>query len=251
MSSDTDTRARLLSTGVALFGERGFKRVTVREICRAANANVAAVNYHFGDKVGLYREVIQTAIDAMRATSESARAAGAGQTAEEKLRRFLQVFLARVLDPENAAVHRLIHREMGEPTAALDELVEQGLKPRIEYLSGVVAEIAGCDPKDPLVLHCVGSIQSQAVMQMPKAIATRLGMTIKPTASLIEKAADHIATFSIAGIRAVAAPGPSVAKGKSRSRGVAARTPRNETTRAISGRTIGSAGSRRRVYPAR
>ena len=51
---DQETRQRLLEAAARLFAARGFTHVTVREICNAANANVAAVNYHFGDKLGLY-----------------------------------------------------------------------------------------------------------------------------------------------------------------------------------------------------
>jgi len=58
---DLETRDRVLKAAERLFAERGFKKVTVRDICRAARANVAAVNYHFGDKQGLYREVLQIA----------------------------------------------------------------------------------------------------------------------------------------------------------------------------------------------
>ena len=53
MKRDAATRARLLAAAGRLFADRGFKKVTVREICRAARANVAAINYHFGDKLGL------------------------------------------------------------------------------------------------------------------------------------------------------------------------------------------------------
>src|SRR5213083_1343520 len=96
---DRETRERLLRTAARLFADRGFKRVTVRDICRTARANVAAVNYHFGDKLGLYREVLQIAIDAVRATTDAGRKAGEGQPPEEKLRRYLSVFLRRVMTP--------------------------------------------------------------------------------------------------------------------------------------------------------
>jgi AcrR family transcriptional regulator len=203
MKSDAETRARLLEVGQRLFGERGFKRVTVREICRTARANVAAVNYHFGDKLGLYREVLQTAIEAMRATSEAARSAGEGKKPEEQLRRYIHIFLHRILCPESEAIHRLIMREMTEPTPMLDALVEQGVRPRVEYLSGVVAGIIGCEPRDPRVLRCVGSIQSQTISYRPNPVAARLGFTFKPTPEEIDAAAHHIATFSLAGVRAV------------------------------------------------
>ena len=73
VAADLETRDRLLKAAEQLFAERGFKNVTVRDICRVARANVAAVNYHFGDKMGLYREVLQIAIDAVRETTEAGR----------------------------------------------------------------------------------------------------------------------------------------------------------------------------------
>jgi TetR/AcrR family transcriptional regulator, regulator of cefoperazone and chloramphenicol sensitivity len=201
---DRETRERLLKAAARLFADRGFKKVTVREICRTAHANVAAVNYHFGDKLRLYREVLQAAIDAMRATSDAARRAGDGRTADEKLRRYLQVYLRRVLDSgSDTWIHRLINRELADPTPALDMLVDQVLKPRIEYLSGVVAELLHCPPDDERVMRCVTSIQSQAVFYLPNPLAARLGMTLKLKPGEIDALAHHIVEFSLAGIRAV------------------------------------------------
>ena len=204
MKDDAETRARVLQTAERLFGERGFKMVTVRDICKAARANVAAVNYHFGSKMGLYRQVLQNAIDTMRETTEAAREAGKGRRPEEQLRRFIHVFLHRILRSGRLSIHRIITREMNDPTPALDALVDQGVRPRVEYLSGVIGQILGCPPRDPRVLRCVASVQAQAVAYFPNPIAARLGFVFEPTPAQVETAARHIATFSIAGVRAIA-----------------------------------------------
>ena len=204
---DRETRERLLKAAERLFAERGFKAVTVREICRAARANVAAVNYHFGDKLGLYRQVIQTAIEMMRAATDEARSSGEGRSADEQLRLYIAIFLRRLLTSGHESIHKLISREITDPTPALDELVDQGVRPRLEYLSGIVGQMIGCDASDERVRRCVLSVQSQSIMfARPNPVADRLGFTFSPTASQIDDAARHIAEFSIAGIHAVARP---------------------------------------------
>jgi AcrR family transcriptional regulator len=200
---DTETRERLLQAGARLFADRGFRKVTVRDICRVARANVAAVNYHFGDKLGLYREVLQSAIDGMRATSDMARQAGAGRPPEEQLRKFVEIFVHRILTPGNDTIHKLVQREMTDPTPALDSLVEQGVRPRVEYLSGLIAQIMDVPATDQRVLRCVASIQSQTLSYLPNPIAARMGFVFKPTPANLREIAGHIAEFSIAGIHAV------------------------------------------------
>jgi TetR/AcrR family transcriptional regulator, regulator of cefoperazone and chloramphenicol sensitivity len=201
--ADEATRDRLLKAAERLFADRGFRKVTVREVCRAAHANVAAVNYHFGDKLGLYREVLQSAIDAMRATTDAARQAGAGQPAEEQLRRWIAIFNQRLLGSGHDSVHKLIHYEMHDPTPAFDALVEHGVRPRVEYLSALVAEILDCPGSDPRVLRCVASVHAQSLAYVPNPIAARLGFTFTPASARLDEVADHIAEFSLGGIHAV------------------------------------------------
>jgi AcrR family transcriptional regulator len=209
VTRDLQTRARLLKAAERLFADRGFKKVTVRDICRAARANVAAVNYHFGDKLGLYREVMQSAIDRIRTTNDLARAAGEGRTAEERLRRSIVIFVTRLLASSSDTVHRLIHRETTDPTPALDALVERGIRPRVDHLARLVAEILGCAPSDPRVRRSVASIQVQSIAYMPHPIAARVGYTLKPTTRRqVAAIADHIAEFSVAGVRRIARQKP-------------------------------------------
>jgi AcrR family transcriptional regulator len=202
---DRETRERLLRTAARLFADRGFKKVTVRDISRAARANVAAVNYHFGDKLGLYREVLELAAEALRSTTEAARQGAAGCPADEQLRRFVQVHLRRMLGVgRDDWIHRLINREIADPTPALDMLVDHGLRPRWEYLSRIVAALLDCSEDDPRVMRCVVSVQTQAVAYLPNAIGARIGLKAKLTPQEIDEVARHIAEFSIAGIRALA-----------------------------------------------
>jgi TetR/AcrR family transcriptional regulator, regulator of cefoperazone and chloramphenicol sensitivity len=200
---DSETRDRLLKAAERLFADRGFKKVTVRDICRAARANVAAVNYHFGDKLGLYKEVLQSATAGIRATTEEARRAGAGEAPEEQLRRFIAIFVRRILTPGNDAVHKLLQREVNDATPALDTLVEHGLRPRVDYLAGLIAQIIGGAPTDQAVLRCVAGVQSQIFAYVPNPIAARLGLANKPTPENLDEIAAHITAFSVAGIHAV------------------------------------------------
>ncbi|MDN5927515.1 MAG: TetR family transcriptional regulator [Hyphomicrobiales bacterium] len=55
--SGTDTRQAILEAAEALFSERGFGAVALREIGRAASVNVGSVTYHFGSKAGLLEAI--------------------------------------------------------------------------------------------------------------------------------------------------------------------------------------------------
>jgi AcrR family transcriptional regulator len=202
---DEETRERVLRAAAQLFADRGFKKVTVRDICRAARSNVAAVNYYFGDKSGLYREVLQRAIDTVRATSEAARVAGEGQPAEERLRRYIHVSLCRVVTDGHANwISRLIQREIADPTPAFDALVDQGIRPRIDDLSAIVADLLGCQPGDEGVARCVMSIHSQWILFATRPIATRLRTKFHLRNDSLDRVAEHITNFSLAGIQAMA-----------------------------------------------
>lgn len=55
--SPGSTKQRIIDVAARLFAERGFENVSLRDITQAAGANIAAVNYHFGSKVGLLAQV--------------------------------------------------------------------------------------------------------------------------------------------------------------------------------------------------
>jgi AcrR family transcriptional regulator len=200
---DLETHARLLNAAAELFAARGFKDVTVREICSHAGANVAAVNYHFGDKLGLYQEVVSKAIDTMQAATEAARAAGKGLDPEDKLRAYIRVFLQKVsTDGPDSWIYRMMAREIADPSPALDRIAQQVIAPRTEYVAAIISEITGRAASDDDVRQSAMSVQAQCHAAMPHPL-TKRALLLATDRRSIDDLAHHIAEFSIAGIQRV------------------------------------------------
>jgi AcrR family transcriptional regulator len=190
----------LLESGARLFAARGFARVTVRDICRAAHANVAAVNYHFGGKTGLYEQVLRGAIAVMQETTAEAVRAGSGRPPRDQLTAYISVFLRRVFERRDNWIHQMMMRELADPTPALDLVVNEVLRPRMTYLSTVVGELLEAPESDERVARCVASVNAQCLSMLSNEISDRLGL-VRVTSKSIDSVARHIARFSLAGIR--------------------------------------------------
>lgn len=112
------TRDRILDAAEKLFADRGFSAASVRDITADAGANLAAVNYHFGGKEGLYRQMAMRLMGELRTQRlEAIRSAVAGPTPslDGVLRAYARAFLNPLEDMTRARVIvRLIHREMKE-----------------------------------------------------------------------------------------------------------------------------------------
>src|SRR4030065_1606115 len=91
-------RERLRDAAGEVFAEQGYRRATVREICRRANVNIASVNYYFKSKEDLYADVLEFAYRQARQKYPETDAAGRAGSAERRLSRFVRIFLPRILD---------------------------------------------------------------------------------------------------------------------------------------------------------
>ncbi len=205
---DGETRRRLLEVSARLFADRGLDGVTVRELCRAAGANVAAINYHFGDKLGLYAEVVGAAIEAMRRAHAPSMQPEVGPP-EARLGRYIHGQLQRVLEPsDDSWVFRLMQNEVVNPTPGLDRVVREVIRPRTEYVARIVAELMACPVDDPRVGTVVASIQGLPLLVGRGPIVARLLPDWKPTPETIRLMAEQSTRFTLAGIRALAAACP-------------------------------------------
>jgi TetR/AcrR family transcriptional regulator, regulator of cefoperazone and chloramphenicol sensitivity len=123
------TRSKLVDAAGELFAEFGFYHTTVRQICDRAKANVAAVNYHFRDKTGLYMEVLRHSMRA--AHLEKVRAAFDQNTQPEKiLRAVVRARLQSLRGQDLGDWHfRIFAHELAKPTPALSQVVDEAIRP--------------------------------------------------------------------------------------------------------------------------
>jgi AcrR family transcriptional regulator len=200
------TRERLLAAATKLFAQHGFGAVSVRDIARAARANVAAVNYHFDGKLGLYRAVVHSALQAMRAGDDAFLTAASNASPEELVRTYVTGYLPRIAssDDRTAWIHDLMRHEMSEPTPLAPWIAEHGILPRIEYLAAVVAKLLDRPPNDKRVARCVISIQAQCLFYRPDRFRSAAFKGWPLSEAELAAVADHIVEFSLAGIERIA-----------------------------------------------
>ncbi len=201
--ASVSTRQRLIEASGELFAELGFRDVTVRQICQRAGANIAAVNYHFRDKESLYREVVLSAYKAARERYPINAGVTDRDPPEARLRAFIRGLLQRIFDETSPPWGKLLAREMVEPTAALDGIVEQGARPQYAVLTGIVREVLGQDAPDDMVRRYAASVVGQAlVYHTCRGMMQRMFGAAADGPEKIEALAAHIAKFSVDGMKA-------------------------------------------------
>jgi len=203
--SARETRLRLLNAAGEEFAEKGFKSATVRAICDRAGANVAAVNYHFGDKERLYSEVLRFAHAC--AVEKHPPTRGIDHLPPpRRLREFIHAFLRRVFDEGRPAWHgKLMSREMFQPTAALDDLVKHEIKPRYCELGEIISQLLGPGADEQLIRRCGESVVGQCIFfHHARPMLERLHPEDKFDSAAIEERAEHIFRFSLAAMKGLA-----------------------------------------------
>jgi AcrR family transcriptional regulator len=200
------TRQRLLEAAGEVFADLGFRKATVRDICARAQANVAAVSYHFGDKEKLYSEVLRYAHNCAIEKYPPSLGLSADAPAEERLHAFVLSFLQRLMDEGRPAWHaKIMSREMAEPTGAMDSLVDEQIKPHFAYVRQVMTELLGRKADDQTIRLCCNSVVGQCLFyHFGQPVTRRLfpqkifGMKDAPDI------ARHITHLTLTGIRDLA-----------------------------------------------
>lgn len=124
------TRERILKAAQALFADHGYKNTSVRAVITKAQVNQAAINYHFGGKEGLYREVLRAAIRALTEHQLAHAEEMKGLPREEALAEFIKYQLRPLTARDQVNRHyRIINWESLHPTVVYRKLVREEATP--------------------------------------------------------------------------------------------------------------------------
>ncbi len=187
LSKSDRARLKLLGAAVRIFGQKGLKGATVREIATAAGQNVAAIAYYFGSKEKLYAAVIEGILrelhhrlgDVMEAFEKLAREPRPSPAEAARLvGRFLAAIYLGLLSRDDAVpIVQLVVREQLGPTAGFETLYRQGFREVHKALCFLVGTALGEDPSAPETILRTHTLMGQVYFfaMSREAVLRRLG----------------------------------------------------------------------------
>jgi AcrR family transcriptional regulator len=196
------TRDKLIDVAGKIFAERGFRSATIREISVAAKVNVAAVNYHFGDKLGLYTEVVQQSAHAAELEAIK-NALDLLAPPEDILRAVIHARMRSIYRGDRPDWHfRILAHELAQPTPAIQQLFNKTGRPLFTRLVTLIGGMIGLPADDDKTRLCTLSIFGQILVYIfASPLLAGVWPDLKMTPDQVERIADHIADFSLSYIR--------------------------------------------------
>ena len=169
---NSETRERLLQTAVLAFGRRDYDGVAIRQIVEQADANIAAVSYHFGGKRGLYLATVEYLADSLQdrlaaqhsrihQTLESGNVAECEALLCELTGRYIEELLS---GKHGESAPGIIFREQAEPSDAYEILYQKLLQPMHATLSALIACHRGEDTASRSSLLLAHAILGQCII---------------------------------------------------------------------------------------
>jgi len=196
---DGASRDRLLAAAQEAFAEHGFEGATVRGICAAAGANIAAVNYYFRDKETLYVEAVKAA-HLCAGRMDTMPVPPPGTPPVEKLRGFIREMVSRMHAPASASAMKLMMREMADPGRAAHVVVTEFIQPVAFALRDILRELLPT-LSEPERLMVGFSVMGQCLFyRQNRPVSELIFGKAEVGALTVEMVTDHVVRFTLAAL---------------------------------------------------
>jgi AcrR family transcriptional regulator len=195
------TRKRLLAASGEIFAKVGYQAATTRQICVKARANAAAVNYHFGDKLGLYTAVLKSYIQLEE--GRVAQHALLAKAPRDALAEFIAMMFENLAgEGAQDRYTRLMAHELSQPTPRLPLVVERIIRPRALLLCEIVSRLTGQAADSRQTRMSAHSVIGQVVHYMhARPVIKLLWADWQFNTASRRAIAAHITAFSLAALK--------------------------------------------------
>lgn len=200
------TRQRLLDAAREVFSEFGYNGASVRQIVSRAGANVASVNYHFGGKDALYKEVVAAIAATM--SNDMTMALEQLDTDQEPLliiHAFAELRIRMGLKRKQFVPPRLMGWELISPKLGVRALLEGHIADADMQLTALLSPLFGPEIDDARKLLIARWFFSSTMPPPPVGLAVAKALGPEPDEAALNRIASELADAAVAGVRALAA----------------------------------------------
>ncbi len=146
------TRHRIIDAACHVFSEKGFRDATHEMICREAEANKSAINYHFGDKQSLYRAVWQHLLDAADREHPVSGNLPEDREPAERFESHIRALLNRHFgEGSSRQLERLRSLEHVNPTGLVDDILSAHHARNRKQMLSVLGDLLGGEASAPVI----------------------------------------------------------------------------------------------------
>lgn len=194
------TRKRILETAGELIATNGLAGTPSKLIATTAGADMASINYHFGNRDGLYQAVLVEAHRRIIDRADIERIATSDAPARERLKSFINFFITSGSGPERWPVI-ILFREFLAPGPHIKVLRDVEVVPKLLMVLPILSEITSIPESDPALWSCLPCVGAPCLALLLVGRNTPFSEVLFHRSK--QDMVEHLYNFSLGGLEAV------------------------------------------------
>lgn len=142
-----ETKRLIFETAGFLFAQYGYEKTTSKKICSMANVNLAAINYHFGCREELYKEVLIESHNHIMHLNFLQEIDDSDASLKEKVEKLVDFFAIKTLKSDEWHM-KLFIREIINPSKFVFEIFDDKILPKTVLSSRIIGDYLGLEVSD-------------------------------------------------------------------------------------------------------
>ncbi len=202
----SETRKRILDAAYEVFSEAGYNGASVRQIVGRAGTNIASVNYHFGNKEALYKEVVEAALSHF-ATDVQSIVADLGDATDPlaHIHAFAKTRIRSGIATFKSEPPRLLGWEIVNPIMGMKTLMKKKMEAAEGPLIVLLSPLFGPEATVRQKAFTARWFLTSTLPPPPVAIGLRDMLGPDPDEAAVDLAVSNLADAAVAGAKSLAA----------------------------------------------